>query len=126
MCLILGLHIATQNRSRSCANCETASGYFISSMICFSSAGISGIGSGTTCILPSAPLADDHVDLGEAPALLLGIVVAELAAAALLAQQAGPGDRLGDGQQVVQVEGGVPAGVVLAVADRADLARPAA
>ena len=47
---------------------------------------------------------------------LFGIVVAELRAAALLAQQRGAGDGFGNGQQLSQIHGGVPAVVVLAVA----------
>ena len=53
-------------------------------------------------------------------ATLSGIVLAEVAAAALLALDRRARDRLGDGQQVAQVERRVPAGVVLAVAGDAD------
>src|SRR6185437_14506323 len=48
--------------------------------------------------------------------VLMGEIVAEVAAAALLALAAGAGDQLGHGEQAVEIEGGVPAGVVLAVA----------
>src|SRR4051794_39355046 len=56
--------------------------------------------------LPVWTLAHDMVELAEA-VLFLGIVVAEVAAAALLACQAAAGDCLGYGQQVVQIERGV-------------------
>ena len=48
--------------------------------------------------------------------LFLGIVVAEMGAAAFLAVDGGAGDDLRDGQQVVQIERGVPAVVVFAIA----------
>src|SRR5205814_604509 len=51
---------------------------------------------------PVGPLADDQVDLAEV-GRLVGEVVAEVAAAALLAGQGAAGDGLRDGQQVVQV-----------------------
>ena len=44
------------------------------------------------------------------------VVVAGVAAAALLAQQRGPGHALADGEHVAQVEGEVPARVELSVA----------
>ena len=54
---------------------------------------------------------------------LLGEVVAEVAAAALLALDRRARDGLRDGEQVAQVEAGVPAGVVLAVPGHADARR---
>ena len=90
--------------------------HFISSMICFSSAGISGIGSSLELHPAVGALARTTMLNLPKPASLLGIVVAEVAAAALLALERRARDGLGDRQQVVQVQRGVPAGVVLAVA----------
>ena len=57
---------------------------------------------------------------------MFGIVLAEVSAAALLALDGAARDRLGDRQQVVQVQRRVPAGVVFAVAADADTCRPVA
>ena len=57
--------------------------------------------------------------------VLVRVVVAEVAAAALAPLDRRARDRLRDGQQVVQVERRVPAGVVLAMAADADAARRA-
>ncbi len=60
--------------------------------------------------------------------VLLRIVVAEVRAAAFLALERRAGDDLGNRQQIVQIEGRVPAGVVLAIPGDARLgrARPSA
>ena len=50
-----------------------------------------------------------------------GIIFPEVPAPALLPLDRGAGDRLGDGEQVVQVERRVPARVVLPIAVHADL-----
>ena len=62
-----------------------------------------------------APLRTTMLNLPQA-GVLVGEVVAEVGAAALLALERGARDRLGDREQVAQVERRVPAGVVLAVA----------
>ena len=104
-----GLRLAGRRQS------PTGRHHFISSMICFSSAGISGIGASSSCIWPSGPLRATIVQLAE-PRILVRIVVAEVPAPALLASEGGEGDGFGNRQQVVQVEGRVPARVVFAVA----------
>src|SRR5688572_6955993 len=63
----------------------------------------------------------DHRVEGGVGGILLGEVVAEVTAAALLALDGGAGHRLRDREQAVQVDGGVPPGIVLAVARDADL-----
>src|SRR4051794_1349610 len=68
--------------------------------------------------LPIRPATDHCVYIPEVRAVLAGIIVAELGATALLADQRRARDRLGDGQETVQVQRGVPPGIVLAVARR--------
>ena len=69
---------------------------------------------------PVGAAGDDVVEV--APALVVGRRVVEPAvrAAALGPRPGAPGDRLGDGQQVVELEHEVPARVVDPVADRPD------
>ena len=57
----------------------------------------------------------DRVVPGVVIALAL-VVLAEVGSSALAPVERAAGDRFGDHEQVVEVEGGVPAGVVLAVA----------
>ena len=102
--------------------CRRVCDYFFSSMTCFSSAGIAR--NRHARAPPSrrrAPLRVDDVERAELRDLVR-VVVAEVAAAALLALDRRARDRLGHGQQVVQIERRVPAGVVLAVAGDADAA----
>src|SRR5215472_10300588 len=61
------------------------------------------------------PLADTDIKMTHFRAFL-GAVLAEMCTAALRARQRSTGDRLGNSQQIRQVEGGMPAAVVLAVA----------
>ena len=61
--------------------------------------GIGGIGSRASCIAPFAPLRTTMLNVAERR-ILVGIVVAEVAAAALLPLERRPRDRLGHGQQV--------------------------
>ena len=90
-------------------------GYLFSSMICCSSAGIGGIGTRVRVIAPSAPFCDHEVEGAEL--VRLGReVLAELRPPALLALDGGRRDGFGDGQQVAEVDRGVPAVVVFAVA----------
>ena len=91
-------------------------------MTCFSSAGISGSGTRDTCIDPSAGASAGDVERRELVALVRE-VLAEVAAAALLALDRRARDRLRDVEQVAQIEAGVPAGVVFAMAVDADLRR---
>ena len=91
-------------------------------MTCFSSSGIGGIGTCDTWIPPGVLLHHDveRAELGH----LVGIVLAEVAAAAFLPLDGRARDRLGHRQQVPQVDRRVPAGVILAVAFDADARLP--
>ncbi len=86
------------------------------------SSGRSSSGSRLTATSPSRG-PDDHLDLAQLR-VGLGVVVAGVAAAALAALQRGQGHALGHGQQRAQVEGQVPARVVLAVPLDPHLRRP--
>ena len=98
--------------------------HFISSMICLSSSASPESAPGP---LPSpvATLARDQIE-GAVGLVFLGIVVAEVAAAALLPLERATRDRFRDRQQVVEVECGMPARVVLAMAADADACCPRA
>src|SRR5712691_5884689 len=87
----------------------------------------SGLGDRGTCDGHAAlwPLANDGVDLAEGR-ILVRKVLAEMSATAFAALERRAGDRFGHRQQVVKIQRGVPAGVVLPMASRADAARPLA
>src|SRR5437762_1648659 len=72
---------------------------------------------------PIATLAYDDVERAEG-GILVGIVVAKVAAAALAPLDGRSGNRFGHRQQIVEIERRVPARVVLAVSADADAARP--
>src|SRR6266498_2410294 len=63
---------------------------------------------------------DVHLPQG---GVLVRIVLAEVSAAAFLSFERRSSDGFGDGEQVAQVERGVPAGVEFAISGHADRAR---
>src|SRR5262245_21126947 len=66
----------------------------------------------------------DHDVHGAELGDLVGAIFTEVAAAALPAFDSRSSDRFGHGQQVAQIEGRVPAGVILAMSGDADARRP--
>src|SRR2546425_1496373 len=72
----------------------------------------------------AAPFLLDHDLLACLLLVGVGIVAARVAAAALGPLAGGAGGRLGDDEQRVQVDRGVPAGVVLSAAGNPHLPRP--
>src|SRR5881397_2460876 len=65
--------------------------------------------------------ADGEVDLAEA-GVFVRVIVAKMRAPAFFAFDSAASDRFGDDEEIVEIEGGVPAGVVFAMASDADFA----
>ena len=93
-------------------------------MTCFKSSGIGGIGSRRSFMEPSAALEMTALYFAAA-GILVREILAEMAAAAFLAVQSRNGDGLGNREQMFQINGRVPAGVVFAMALHGDFRRAA-